>query len=676
MNTSQLKWAGIAIAIGCGGLLYPYYRSTLRMYGYHHPALFGIIAVLIVSVALTSLIVSITIRSKRHAYYLAAFSFALCPLFTRGHNCGVLAAIGIGLLQAFVLVLFAWAILVNARDRAVRLWSWPWMASSTFWCGAILFASVATISVVWFSLSHFVWFWDSAGYADITRNVALDARQHGLFHMLRVVNGSLSHDYTYVPALPLALIELASGRSDRILLILAIGIVYVAPTVISLSYLLYRVSGRRLNGCASILLSCLAISVYPVIFISPLQGMPDIGGVAILVWLTVNMHNYQSDGTLKINRIASLVISGGLIFLLCVFRRWYIFIAIPIVLIILCREMLITKEGDARYVRIADASKGIAIFLSYMILCGFAFYWERLIIMANSHYSEAFRAYAGNEFEHAIFCIGYGPAMIGVLAIALLAWIRQTRLVAVSLIFALTTSVVLFTRIQGFGHQHYLFFLPVLSFAIGVAVIQVYLHRPNVGYVLTFLLALCSLLAMISVFNPQKLGKLQTLRVLSNIDMRPPQRSDMQELALMVHDLGAYASAGKNLCVAASSMQFNQSIVFEAARDSKDPVSSALMDRLLLLGDVDRRDGPAIAFPSCDYVVVTEPVSTHLSIREQQVIVYLADSINAGTGLGANYRKTGQSYKLIDNYQAFIYEKVSPIDPVDWQDYVDAVNNK
>ena len=75
--------------------------------------------------------------------------------------------------------------------------------------------------------------------------------------MLRVVMVPLSHDYTYVPALPLALIELASGRSDRILLILAIGIVYVAPTVISLSYLLYRVSGRRLNGC--VLYYCLVL---------------------------------------------------------------------------------------------------------------------------------------------------------------------------------------------------------------------------------------------------------------------------------------------------------------------------------------------------------------------------------------------------------------------------------
>ena len=669
----------MATAIGCSVLLYPYYRTTLRLHGYHYPALFGIIAVLIVFLALATLTVGITTRSKRHAYYLAAFSFALCPLFTRGHNCGVLAAIGIGLFQAFVLVLFAWAILVNARDRAVRLWSWPWMASSTFWCGAILFASVAAISVVWFSLTHFVWFWDYAGYAEVTKNIALEARQHGLHHMIHTVKESLSLDYNYVPALPLALVELASGRSDRILLILAIGVVYVAPTIISLSYLLHRVSGRRLNGCASILFSCLALSVYPVIFISPLQGMPDIGGVAILVWLTVNMHNYQSDGTLKINRIASLVISGGLIFLLCVFRRWYMFIAIPIILIILCREMLITKEGDAKYVRIVDASKGIAIFLSYMTLCGFAFYWERLMVMANTDYTEALRGYwngLGQQILQAIYCIGYAPALIGVSAIALLAWRRQTRLVALSLVFTLATAVFLFTRLQGFGLHHYLLFLPVLSFAIGVAVTQAYLRRPNVGYVLTALLALCSLLAVISVFNPERLGRLQTFGMLPSVDMRPPQRSDMQELSLMVHDLGAYASAGKNVCVASSGIQLNQSIVFEAAGDSKDPMSSALMDRLLSLGDVDRRDGPATTFPRCDYVVVTDPVSTHMGIREQQVVAYLADSINAGTGLGVNYRKTGQSYKLIDNYQAFIYEKVSPIDPVDWQGYVSAVKNK
>ncbi|MGA2224767.1 MAG: hypothetical protein ABSH41_10030 [Syntrophobacteraceae bacterium] len=676
MNISQLKWAGIAIAIGCSVLLYPYYRSTLKMYGYHHPQLYGISAVLIVSVALSLLVASIIMSSKRHAYYLAAFSCAVCPLLWRNVHWGVGAAIGVGLVQAFVLVLFAWAILVNARESAVRLRSGSLMASSTFWCGAILFASVATITVIWFYLSHFVWFWDYVVYDKITKVVALDIRQHGLHHMLQTVKASLSYEYNYVPALPLALAEWIFGRSDRLFLILAISIVYVAPTIISLSYLLHIVSGRRLNGCLSILFSCLALSVYPVIFISPLRGMPDIGGVAILVWLTVNMHNYQSDGTLKINRIASLVAAGGLIFLLCVFRRWYTFIAIPIVLIILCREMLITKEGDAKYVRIVDASKGIVIFLSYMTLCGFAFYWERLMIMANSHYSEAFRAYAGNEFEHAIFCIGYGPAMIGVLAIALLAWRRQTRLVAVSLVFTLTTSVFLFTHIQGFGNQHYLFFLPVLSFAIGAAVTQVYLRRPNVGYVLTFFLALCSLLAMISVFNPQRLGKLQTLRVLSNIDMRPPQRSDMEELSLMVHDLGTYASAGKNVCVAASGMQFNQSIVFEVARNSKDPMSSALMDRFLWLGDVDRRDGPAIAFPSCDYVVITEPVSTHLSIREQQVIVYLADSIKAGTGLGANYRKTGHPYSLMDKCQALVYEKVTPMDNIDWNGYVDAVNNK
>jgi hypothetical protein len=124
-------------------------------------------------------------------------------------------------------------------------------------------------------------------------------------------------------------------------------------------------------------------------------------------------------------------------------------------------------------------------------------------------------------------------------------------------------------------------------------------------------------------------------------------------------------------------MQFNQSIVLELAKASKDTMSSALKERFLRLGEVDRRDGPATTFPRCDYVVVTDPVSTTMDIREQQVIVYLADSIKAGAGLGANYRKIGNAYRLIGKYQAFIYEKIgNTIDPVDWQGYVDAVNNK
>jgi len=164
--------------------------------------------------------------------------------------------------------------------------------------------------------------------------------------------------------------------------------------------------------------------------------------------------------------------------------------------------------------------------------------------------------------------------------------------------------------------------------------------------------------------------------LLPSADMRPPLRSDVEELSLMVHDLGVYASAGKNVCVAASGIQLNHSIVLEVARDSKDPMSLTLMGRLLWLGDVDRRDGPGIAFPRCDYVVVTEPVSIHMRIREQQVVVYLADSLKAGTGLGANYCKIGHAYTLIDKYQAFIYEKVGSIDSIDWQGYVDAVKNK
>lgn len=673
MDKRRTSVAIAVIGLIVAGYFYPYFHATLDSAGIGHAPLLAAFSGVAVSIASLLLGARIVDGNGRRLGALLVSLVLVAAVLSGGHL-GVLLDVSNAslLLNAYLLAVVLWALGVCWRAMLERRRSGARAEAATLWAAVAVGSIFVALFVVWYAMSRFVWFWDFSGYANISSMLVANGNSNGVGAMLAQVWHSLSDEYNQTPALPLALTEMLMGSADRVVLIMSITVFYVAPTVLLMAYALHRFSGRQGSGRLALLVAVLSLLVFPVVFFSPLYGMPDIGGVAIiaLIACTANDESRSERETL-----ASLILCGVMIVLLCVFRRWYVFIAVPLVALKCAIELHRARQGKG--IRLAILS--LLVFGGAMALAGFGIYWQRVLVMLQGDYSEAYAAYGGtlsSEWHKALTNFGCLPLAMSLAALLLLFLRRSTRLLALALVFLLVVTTALFLHVQGFGRHHYLLVVPLLCFAVGLVVLKLHARNIRQGRMALIGIGVVAIVSVLGVLSPKVVQPHRHAPATSKVDMRPPYRSDMPELSRLVTDLERYAAGGSTVCVAASGVQLNQSIVLEHANALGGKAVGPLMSHFVGMGDVDRRDGPATHFPDCRYVVVTDPVETHLDVSEQQVIAYLASSIIQGKGLGRSYRPTGDEYPLENGRRAFIVERVQPIDPADWAQYLDAVTKK
>ncbi|KXU91592.1 hypothetical protein CR51_31820 [Caballeronia megalochromosomata] len=680
MKVNRARLSALLAILAGSVLLYPYFRASLQLQGIGHVYFVAAAAAATVAVAAAMMIVlAPSLFTKRTFLVVAILLGGFALVRHAPHPGGVGASVAVALLKVSVVALFTAALEVRARAAFADLRRGELLYGATFWNSVAVWALVVASALLWFSMTHFIWFWDYVGYADLASSLADVLHGQGWLGAAHAIAASLNDEYNLVPAIPLAILESLFGSTDRVVLVMAIAASYTGPTVLAMAWLVHRSCGGRLNGRMALCLTVVAMALFPVNFFSALYGMPDIGGVALIAAVTAMLYPVGPDDDEPHHRTATLVLCAGLLFLLCVFRRWYLFIVPPLTIVIGIRELMRIDANRGWRARLLDALRSMSVFGSFLALCGFAYYWERVVVMARAKYTSAYSAYwttMGGEITKAAKYLGYGPVVLCAAVIVAMAFHTRTRATAIAVAFTIVATLLLFTRVQGLGLQHYLLVLPALSFAVATAVAHLYMARPRFGMVATGVLLLCSAAAVSSVFHPASHGRLSTSAVLPTIDMRPPRRADMPELQRLVRDVEAHAENGHFVCIAASGVLLNQSIIVALAKMDDKSTFTQLWTHFTWLGDVDRRDGPALSFPNCEYVVVTDPPSTHLSVTEQQVVAYLSTSLLSGRGLGASYEPTGQKYRLAQGYCAFIYRKIKAIPPDEWQRYITAVTQK
>jgi hypothetical protein len=664
-------FAAAAVAAVFTGLLYPYFKQSLTLINFIHPGLLGALLSLTVAAAVLTALLGIGAGRPARIALLVGATAILCWFF-RGELRGEAALSMTALpLRLFVVALLSLCILLVLKGGINQFVNGRGVSTPTLISGIFLVIAFAVVFSVWFSRTNFVWFWDYSGYEQITLDLVLDKSTFGLVHALHQVRLSIAQEYNSIPAVPLAAVELLLGRKDRMVLIVSIAVLYVSTSMLMMAYALHRLSDAMVSGRMALLVVTLSCLAFPVIFYSPLYGMPDIGGVAIVASIACSLKDRRDVR----ERAASLCLSGMMVVLLCIFRRWYAFIAVPLVALKIIVELTCTR----RKFGVVQALEAIAIFGAGIALPGFAFYWDRLLVVLQTGYSAAYEAYSHStpvEIANAAHWIGFGPIFLAVLSLIYLALVRQTRWIAFAALGLVLCTAGMFLKIQGFASQHYLLVLPVLALCIGLAAVNIYCKSEKHGYVVLAGLFIFAMFTLCGVLYPAKQGWAQQVGLLPGVDMSPTRRGDMPELTRLVRDLEAYAVRGKSSCVAASGVELNQSIIIQLAKALDDSASQTLVSSVIVLGDVDRRDGPAVNFQKCDYVVVTDPLNKHLAEQEQQVVLYLAKAIELQQGLGVNYRRTGQTYSLDHGYKASVYERVGTISQNDWADYLKAVEKK
>ena len=82
---------------------------------------------------------------------------------------------------------------------------------------------------------------------------------------------------------------------------------------------------------------------------------------------------------------------------------------------------------------------------------------------------------------------------------------------------------------------------------------------------------------------------------------------------------------------------------------------------------MDKRDGFSWNALTADYLIVADPVQTHLGADNQHILTVLAQPVLDGTGIGTAYRRLDQSFPLEDGVTVYVYERTREITQAEYQ---------
>lgn len=214
-------------------------------------------------------------------------------------------------------------------------------------------------------------------------------------------------------------------------------------------------------------------------------------------------------------------------------------------------------------------------------------------------------------------------------------------------------AVCMISRIQYMGIQHmYLIMIPTISLLM---IPLCFFQGQNFKF-LSYTVAFLLIFSFIQSYTGLISGNLC-------ITYHPPMRYDMNTIGKMIDDLNSLPS-DKKIYILASSGEYNQN-TFDKFYFPKE---NRAVKNLLNTNDVDLRDGFPLQFLDADYVVVMNPVQTHLLPQDQFVVTGLAKMFLEESPISNKYRKINTYYFYHDKYHpgakpttAYLYEKILPL---------------
>ena len=146
-----------------------------------------------------------------------------------------------------------------------------------------------------------------------------------------------------------------------------------------------------------------------------------------------------------------------------------------------------------------------------------------------------------------------------------------------------------------------------------------------------------------------------------------PIRRDIAELKNFVAELNALtAGTDKKIYLLASSALYNANTL----RASALPERHDALPSLMTAADIDLRDGFPTRFFDADFVIVSEPIQTHLLPKDQAVVVKLAQWLTLPSPILRHFKPIRQ-YTFrpeaddVEEVTFTVYEKVSPLEKSD-----------
>lgn len=542
----------------------------------------------------------------------------------------LLCGVGSGLFFACVVLALLWA----GRSFGKL----PMPRGTVFLAVALV---VNIITALYCTGTATVYYWDTNIYW--SSSTMLAGQSLGLGQLRLVVESVITQEYNYLLSFPLSLVMRVLGTNRYVFLFATVNL-YVLPALLGMLVLGHR------NKYGGILLCCAT----PMLLYTALTGFVDVAAAGAGIWAFL-IYTDESRP-----QAARGILTGGLLTLVFLLRRYFFFFTVSFGIAAFL-ALLIRRSQWKSFLTMAVTGVGFSLFF------GQSFVVSQVL---SANYADTYSAYdQGRWIDLVMLCRYYGYVMMAValVCVVFLLLRSKSRYGALLCLCQPALCLFLFTRIQSHGQQHLLLYLPAFCFALAGGM-ELLPERRSVRWV-PCALALCTLgssfLPQPQPSHPSEIAVPDPLPAFTYV---PGQRTDLAQLvALRVYVDSLSAEEQKTAAVLASSFTFNSSIYDNTLRSLNIPQSGGPATSIIYFATVDKRDGFSWNALTADYLIVADPVQTHLGADNQHILTVLAQPVLDGTGIGTAYRQLDQSFPLEDGVTVYVYERTRDITREEYQ---------
>jgi hypothetical protein len=484
---------------------------------------------------------------------------------------------------------------------------------------------------------------------------------------------SLHKEYNNVPMAPSAVVMALWGPS-RLNYILTNVVFWVIPSLSCVMFLLIGVIYGRWWQAAWTAGAMICLMLTPIPWTVTLLGFEDVGGlicVCIATYLFIRTEVQSRD-------VRRWMKMGAVLALLAVFRRWYLFLVIGLLLLVSAEATLYAMLSWFRsrtlfWRSMSSSISGpvisLATFAGAYGLVTFPLSVRRLRIS----YSYQYAAYQHGDSAWTAILANLGVLVqyygLGQIILCLGCFVAAlaspaTRRTVLYLFVPACLAVVFFSRIQTLDpHQTLLVYLGLvvtpLVFSKNLLVSGSHLER-KCGWIVLAVAVLLAGLSFQATFSSLSFPSSKLAAFLPKIRILPKRRNDLQEIENLFRFIERKApveSSQHSVYVIASSWEFNSSLLegAEYSLHQSLPVTQYISNT----HDVDRRDGFPEELETASLVLVAVPLQTHL-VHEQKVITVPYRLFLTGQGFAQAFVKDPESFNLDEAIRVYAYDRARP----------------
>ena len=519
-------------------------------------------------------------------------------------------------------------------------------------CGLTMLVLALVVNIVtalYSAGSATVYYWDGAIYWNSSTSLA--AQPLSLALLRQVLESIITQEYNYLLAFPISLVMRVLG-TGRYVYLFSIVNLYVLPALWGLCVLARRI---RWGGTLLFLAT-------PMLLYTGLVGFSDVAAAGAGIWALMIYTDRSRPAT------ARGLLAGVLLTLTFLLRRYFFFFAVTFGIAALLANLLFQRRQWKDFLALFASAALTSLFFAQSFLI------EQVLSI---NYGDIYSAYDQGRRVDWMMLTRYFGLVLLCAAFALGLWLifrrRGTGWLGTLALLQPILCFFLFTRVQSHGQQHLLLYLPALALLLCAGLEC--LPRRLPATLCAALLAVCttgsSLLPRPQPASPQEIA---APALLPSFTYAAPQRGDIAQLvALRAYVDGLSAQTPKTAAVVSSSFIFNSNIYENVYRSIGIPEPDTPETSIIYMSAVDKRDAFSWNVLTADYLLVGDPVQTHLGEENQQVVTLLAHAVLDQEGVGTAFQPTGVSFTLDDGVVVRIYERIRAVTSEEYRAISDAL---